>query len=108
MQLAYLPLMALMIWVFGAGRGALSRYLAGSATLVLLGNASFALYLIHLPVIHAALALRDQFENGLPLLPWAVVTSLVAIGLSVVVYRVMEVPLLARSRRMIGRAFPRG
>ena len=108
MQLAYLPLMALMIWVFGAGRGALSRYLAGRATRVLLGNATFALYWIHLPVIHAALALRDQFENGLPLLPWAVVTSLVAIGLSVVVYRVMEVPLLARSRRMIGRAFPRG
>ena len=108
MQLAYLPLMALVIWSFGTGGGALARFLARNATLVLLGDASFALYLVHLPVIHAGLALRDSLQNGLPLLPLCGATALVAIGLSVLVYRWVEVPLLARSRRMIGRAFPHG
>ena len=113
MQLAYLPFMALVIWSFGHsggafGGGALSGFLARTPTLVLLGDASFALYLIHLPIIHAALALRDHYEDSLPLLPLCGVTALVAIGLSVVVYRKVELPLLARSRRMIGRAFPKG
>ena len=108
MQLAYLPVMALVIWSFGTGGGALSGFLARNATLVLLGDASFALYLIHLPIIHAALALREHYQDSLPLLPLCGVTTLVAIGLSVLVYRAVEVPLLARTRRLIGRAFPRG
>ena len=108
MQLAYLPLMALVIWSFGSGGGRLSDFLARSPTLVLLGDASFALYLIHLPIIHAALALRERYEDSLPLLPLCGGTALVAIGLSVVVYRKVELPLLARSRRVIGRAFPSG
>ena len=108
MQLAYLPFMALVIWAFGKGGGALSGFLARTPTLVLLGDASFALYLIHLPIIHAALALRDHYPDSLPLLPLCGGTALIAIGLSVVVYRKVELPLLARSRRMIGRAFPRG
>ena len=108
MQLAYLPLMALVIWSFAAGGGALAGFLARSTTLVLLGDASFALYLVHLPVIHAALALRDSLENGLPLLPLAAAITLGAVGLSVLVYRLVEVPVLARSRRLINRAFPQG
>ena len=59
-------------------------------------------------MIHAGLALRDSLQTGLPLLPLCGATALVAIGLSVLVYRWVEVPLLARSRRMIGRAFPHG
>ena len=84
------------------------RRLGAFAALLLLGDASFALYLIHLPIIHAALALRDHYPDSLPLLPLCGGTALIAIGLSVVVYRKVELPLLARSRRMIGRAFPRG
>ena len=59
MQLAYLPLMALFVWAFGAGAGGLSRWLAGQGWLILLGDASFALYLVHLPVVHGGLTLQD-------------------------------------------------
>jgi peptidoglycan/LPS O-acetylase OafA/YrhL len=108
MQLAYLPLMALVIWSFGTGGGRLSGFFARNATLVLLGDASFALYLIHLPLIQGALALRDHFQDSLPLLPLCGVTTLLAVGLSVVVYRLVEVPVLARTRRLVARAFPGG
>jgi peptidoglycan/LPS O-acetylase OafA/YrhL len=101
MQLAYLPLMALVIWTFGQGAGALSRHLAASPRLVLLGDASFALYLVHLPVLHAGLALQDSLD--LPWLAWAGAVTLVAIALSVAVFVWVETPLLRRLRPIVSR-----
>jgi len=108
MQLAYLPLMALVIWAFGQGGGALSGALAGSATLVLLGDSSFALYLVHLPVVHGGLALQDWLDDrALPWLVWAGLVSLASVALSVAVFRWVETPLLKRLRRAIDGAFAR-
>ena len=101
MQLAYLAPIALLIWSFGLGAGAISRGLAGSALLVLLGDASFALYLVHLPVIHGFLALDEAREVAWPVLPLAGAMTVSAIALSVAVFRFVETPLLRRSRRLI-------
>lgn len=49
-QLAFLPPMAALVLIFAYGGGALSHLLRNS-TLQLLGEASFALYLIHRPMI---------------------------------------------------------
>ena len=105
MQLAYLLPIALLIWSFGLGAGRLSRSLARSVTLVLLGDASFALYLVHLPVFHGFLALDDARDVPWPVLPLAAVMTASAIVLSVLLFRFVETPLLARSRRMIRGAF---
>lgn len=102
MQLAYLPLMALMIWAFGAGQGGLSRWLARQGWLILLGDASFALYLVHLPVVHAGLAVQDWLgDSALPWLPWAGLVSLAVVALSVAVYRWVELPVMGRLRPRI-------
>jgi peptidoglycan/LPS O-acetylase OafA/YrhL len=105
MQLAYLVPIALLIWSFGAGRGALSRQLARNTTLVLLGEASFALYLVHLPVIHGWIALDEARATPWPVLPLAGAMAGSAILLSVVVFVWVERPLLAVSRRWIRRRF---
>ncbi len=102
MQLAYLPLMALVIWAFGLGGGALSQGLAQSRSLVLLGDASFALYLVHLPIVHGGLAVQEWMdERALPWLVWAGLVSLVAVALSVAVFLWVETPVLKRLRRVI-------
>jgi peptidoglycan/LPS O-acetylase OafA/YrhL len=108
MQLAYLPGMLLLVWVFGGGRGTLSRWLAKSAALVLLGEASFALYLVHLPVIHGFLALDDAREVPWPVLPLAAAMAASAIALSLAVHLGVERPLLARLRPAIARRFRAG
>ncbi len=108
MQLAYLPLMALVIWAFGQGGGVLSRWLAGCGTLVVLGDASFALYLVHLPVVHGGLWVQDWLdEAALPWLVWAAVVTAVAVALSAAVFVWVETPVLKRARRIIDGAFAR-
>ncbi|MBU6267143.1 MAG: acyltransferase [Sphingomonadales bacterium] len=108
MQLAYLAPIALLIWSFGLGRGALSRALANAGWLVLLGDASFALYLLHLPVIHGFLALDEAREVAWPVLPLAGAMTVCAVVLSVAVFRWVETPLLKRSRKLIRQAFAHG
>ena len=106
MQLAYLPLMALFIWIFGAGAGGLSGWLSRQRWLILLGDASFALYLVHLPVVHGGLAVQDWLgDHALPWLPWAGLVSLAAIALSVAVYRWAEVPVIGWLRFRIDARF---
>jgi peptidoglycan/LPS O-acetylase OafA/YrhL len=108
MQLAYLPGMVLLVWIFGGGHGGLSQVLAGAGGLVLLGEASFALYLVHLPVIHGFLALDDAREVPWPVLPLAAAMAASAIALSLAVHFGVERPLLARLRPAIGRRFRAG
>ena len=50
-QLLYLPIMAYMVWSFSAGDGLVSR-LISRPSVVLLGDPSFALYMIHQPIIN--------------------------------------------------------
>lgn len=107
MQLAYLGPIAALIWIFGHGQGRLSRQLARNGTLVLLGEASFALYLVHLPVIHAGIALDEARDVRWQVMPLAGAMAGSAILLSLVVFLWVERPLLAISRGSIRRRFAR-
>jgi peptidoglycan/LPS O-acetylase OafA/YrhL len=108
MQLAYLPLMALVIWAFGQGGGALSTGLAGSKLLILLGDASFALYLVHLPILHGGLAVQDALgDAAIGWLPWAGMVTVLAVVASVAVFRWVEMPLMRALRPVIEGWFTR-
>jgi peptidoglycan/LPS O-acetylase OafA/YrhL len=91
-QLLYLPFMALVIFVFAQGHGALSARLR-HPHLVLLGDASFALYMIHLPILNGAWRLYESLGRPLPLSAYAIVIAGICIGLSVVTHRLVERPI---------------
>lgn len=95
------PLFGLLIWQLARGRGAVSRVLS-TAPLLLLGEASYALYLLHTPVIlylrTTLIELRSQPMNSAAVAAMAVVVS---IFVSVIVYLRFEVPM---RRRLRGRA----
>ncbi|HWU03062.1 MAG TPA: acyltransferase, partial [Novosphingobium sp.] len=106
-QLGLMPVMALLLWVFASGRGAISAWLAGSRWLVLLGDASFALYLLHQPMINQVIALRDAASAPMALLPAMAGVTVLAVALSVVFYKLVEIPLQRATRRWVDKVLPR-
>jgi len=108
MQLAYLPLMALVIWAFGQSGGALSGWLARSKLLILLGDASFALYLVHLPIVHGGVLLQNALgDAAIGWLPWAGAVIVVAVAASIAVFRWVEMPLMRALRPVVEGWFTR-
>lgn len=101
-QIVYLPFMAFVIFSFARGDGLFSSLLR-HPVLVLLGDASFALYMIHQPIIQ--LTYRAYLDRGLgfSLALLALLLALFCIGTAVVVYRFVEHPLHRYLRRMISR-----
>lgn len=93
-QLAYLPPMALAVLVFAHGAGMLSRILC-SRWAVLLGEASFALYLTHRPLV----TLAARVWNDAPIL--ALLLPPACIAFSITTFLWFERPLLARLRRSV-------
>lgn len=92
------PASAFAIVVFARGGGALARLLAHPVA-VRLGEASFAFYLVHLPVIEATQAVLGWAS---PLaLPLAFGGSL---GLALALHRFLEEPLRERIRRRLASA----
>jgi peptidoglycan/LPS O-acetylase OafA/YrhL len=80
-QLAYLPIMATAVLIFAYGRGAVSCALRHPG-MILLGQASFALYLTHRPIITLAHRLwggdpAHYLSMSLSLPPFCVAVSLV-------------------------------
>lgn len=93
------PLFALMIYAVGSGTGWIVRCLS-SPICILLGEASYALYIIHVPlaVVFGWAGLVPETMAGLLLL------VLLMVGVSVVVLRTVETPArLAIRRRLAGR-----
>lgn len=90
----YLLPMALIVFSFAYNNGAVGRLLS-SPVLLLLGEASFAFYLVHQRVIHAGQILRSKF-GLLGFSGWDVFFSLgyffVAMTISVFLYRYFEIP----------------
>lgn len=99
-QLLYLPLMALVIYVFAAGGGLLSKWLCNER-LVLLGDASFALYMIHLPILNGTRALFEQLGEPIPLVAYAAGAAGLSVGLSIVTFRFVERPIHTRLKRLV-------
>lgn len=95
-QLAFIPPMAAAILIFAYGEGFLSRMLR-VPVLVLLGNASFALYLTHRPIV----TFWERLATP-PVLPLV----LICIAVSVFVYRIFERPVQLRLRGAARRILP--
>jgi peptidoglycan/LPS O-acetylase OafA/YrhL len=89
------PVFALVIWAFTGNQGLHVRLLSAN-WLVILGEASFGLYLIHIPVSH--LFQKMGWETSRALYP--VYLSL-CIGLSIVSFYFLEIP----ARKWILRRF---
>jgi peptidoglycan/LPS O-acetylase OafA/YrhL len=101
-QITYLPVMALVIFSFARGDGFLSKLLC-NRTLVMLGDASFSLYLIHQPILvfaHDAYLGRDgKLSTATP----ALLVMALCIVLAVIVYKCVEHPLHRYLKRVISR-----
>jgi len=67
--------------------------LLSNPVMVLLGNASYALYILHLPLLHW----WQSLDLSLP----PEVFCLIAVMVSVICYRYVETPVLRWSRRFI-------
>lgn len=91
------PAFAALVWLLAAGRGPLGRPLAGRA-MGLLGESSYALYVLHLPLsslFHAA-------GVGRPGSPWFLAAYLAAaVTVSVAVLRGVEEPARRALRRRL-------
>ena len=84
------PIFACIVLLLSGPTGVVNRLLSAE-WLVILGEASFALYLIHIPLLHAYLELRlDRFPVLYPLY------LVLCIGLSLMSYRLVETPLRKR------------
>lgn len=96
---------ALLIGVFFRQRGRLSRF-AGWGPVVYLGEISFALYLVHQPVI-GYLARATPWFPHLPLPMQVMVFTVVVLGLSSALHHGVEKPCMRLARRVILPASPR-
>jgi len=91
------PLFAMLIVSVAYDQGVLTRVL-GSPVFVLLGEASYALYLLHVPAWDAL----ARFAGVPNLLPWGFPAFVALVtAISVLVFRVFEEPMRHRIRRVL-------
>jgi peptidoglycan/LPS O-acetylase OafA/YrhL len=90
-QIIYLPFMAFVIFSFAKGDGVLSAIFQ-RRPLVLLGEASFALYMVHQPIIQLAYEIYVGRRFSSPEL-LALMLVVVCVGTSVIVYIGVEYPV---------------
>lgn len=102
-QLLYMPLAAYLVWAFATTRGLPARLLS-MRPLVLLGDASFALYLTHTLVMRVVAPVyeRSSFFRGPSDLVAVVVIACVLV--SVILYLGFEKPITKILRRSIAKA----
>jgi len=96
-QLAYLPLMGALVLVFAYGQGRVTQFLR-TRTLVLLGGASFALYLTHRPIITLAYQLAGDPAQGWRDIVLALLLVPLCAAVSIAVFLNFERPVLRWSR----------
>lgn len=94
---------AALIWVVAQERGFISQWLSNK-TLVLLGNMSFAFYLIHLIVIRF-FEHHYEFLLGYPPLIIFAGLFLLSLGFAYVAYNFIEVPLQKLGRKDFSHVF---
>ncbi|WP_311039747.1 acyltransferase family protein [Streptomyces luomodiensis] len=85
------------------GRGSL----LGRRGPVLLGEASFALYMVHFPVLYAIRAMLDRRTfDTVTATALAVAVSVLCVAVSLLLWRGVEVPMMRRFARPGGRSVP--
>ncbi len=103
-QLLYLPFVAYFLFVFADGNGLISKFLK-HPILVLLGEASFALYMIHQPIITLSVSFWRRDQRMLSPESLAFGLMVLSICLSILVYKFLEKPVHAKLRAQIKRRF---
>lgn len=102
-SLYYLPVIVLFFYAHLADSSAWRTFYA-SPLLVLLGNASFAFYLIHQPMLHLMnLFIRGAMPADAVFLPVSLTITAVA---SVILYKVYEMPAERGLKALIRRKLP--
>lgn len=107
-QAIFLPVYAILVWSLAVGRQGLARFLSLPG-MVLLGEASYSLYLLHLPVIWSVDWLVQLLaDRGVSLgqTRWIAALDLtLGIALSVIVFLYLERPRRIAIRRRFERAY---
>jgi peptidoglycan/LPS O-acetylase OafA/YrhL len=91
-QLLYLPLISYVIYSFSSGNGLISKCLKGK-NIVLLGEASFSLYMIHQPIITVAYMLYQKIGLTLSLVTFSALLTVFCVLASVMTFKVIEKPI---------------
>lgn len=99
-QLLYLPVMTFLIYSFAPGQGILSELLKRKG-LVLLGEASFSLYMIHQPIINMGYEAYLNFGFTFSPVILAILLASFCVTLSVVIYKFLERPMYQYLRNKI-------
>jgi len=99
-QLLYLPLMGFAVYAFAPGSGWVSRLLK-HRLLVYLGEASFALYMIHQPIINYLSRYTVLFHSLRQRIYFALGLTVLCILASAMVYHFFEAPLHRFLKRRI-------
>jgi peptidoglycan/LPS O-acetylase OafA/YrhL len=96
------PVYAYFIFALAHGEGRIAQFLA-TPVLVLLGEASYSLYLLHLPIARWMLKGAHTIGVNTSTILYFCVYTIVAIGMSIVVLKLVEEP----ARRFIRSRFQR-
>ncbi|WP_410016138.1 acyltransferase family protein [Sodalis sp. C49] len=89
----YITPMAFIVFVFSYGNGMVSRFLS-KKTLLLFGDASFSLYMIHQILIHIAFKFFPvNIDSGKSVLLFMLAVMIIGIALSCVLYKLYENPI---------------
>ena len=99
-QLLYLPLMSYVIYSFSSGNGLISKCLKGK-NMVLLGEASFSLYMIHQPIIKVAYMLYQKTGQTFSLVLLSALLTMFCVLASVITFKVIEKPIHEYLKRKI-------
>jgi peptidoglycan/LPS O-acetylase OafA/YrhL len=95
----YIIPMALMVFVFAFGNGFISKILSNK-TLVLFGDSSFSLYMIHQILIHVAFKwFPVNIDSGKQVLLFMLIVMMIGVGISCVLYKLYEHPINAYLRK---------
>jgi peptidoglycan/LPS O-acetylase OafA/YrhL len=92
---------AILIGIFFMQQGSASRLVA-SRPIAYLGEISFALYLVHLPIIRYLAGSAPWFHQ-FPLPVQVIVFTAIAVGLSALLHHVVEKPTIETAKRLIMR-----
>jgi peptidoglycan/LPS O-acetylase OafA/YrhL len=100
------PVFAVLVYALARGAGPLSRVLSARVP-VRLGEASFALYILHVPLLAWTTRAYAAMDVRPPAQPWSfVLYAAMAIALSLVVFRVVEEPARRVLRRRLSAPRP--
>ena len=95
------PFCALIVFGLALDEGRLSRFLAAPPW-VFLGNASFSIYILHIPVlIYMGFLYRAHFRTRMSGVGWGLGYGLTVIALSCAAYKWIELPLNRYFRKKI-------